>query len=217
NRGKVRTALFMSNVLGFRLAYANLRSHRKLLVVDGRLGFSGGMNIRAGFMTEFARGNPTDDAHFRIEGPAVAQLMDVFAHDWEFTTREPLQGEAWFPALPNHEENIPVRIVASGPDRNLGMTHAMMLGAFSVARHKIKIQSPYFLPDQMQISALTIAAQRGVQVDVVIPGSNNLRLVDYAMTAQLDQLVRRGVRVWRASGPFDHAKLMTRSEEHTSE
>lgn len=208
-RGKVRTALFMSHVLGIRLAYANLRSHRKLLVVDGRLGFSGGMNIRASFMTEFARDVPAEDAHFRFEGPAVAQLMDVFAHDWEFTTRERLQGEGWFPALPSLDDNIPVRAVASGPDRNLGMSHAMMLGAFSVARHKIKIQSPYFLPDQMQISALTIAAQRGVRVDVVIPGANNLRLVDYAMTAQLDQLVRRGVRVWRASGPFDHAKLMT--------
>lgn len=210
NRGKVPTALFMSKVLGLRLPYANLRSHRKLLVVDGRLGFSGGMNIRAGFVSTWMDGVPADDAHFRLEGPAVVQLMEVFAHDWEFTTGESLHGETWFPpSQADCGDGVLVRMVASGPDQTLGATHDMMLGAFSIAQRSIKIQSPYFLPDQMQISALTIAAQRGVQVDVVIPGKNNLRLVDYAMTAQLEQLVRRGVRVWRADGVFDHAKLMT--------
>lgn len=209
-RGKVRTALFMSSPLGLRLPYANLRSHRKVLIVDGHTAFSGGMNIRAGFTTEGARGEPARDAHFQVEGPVVAQLMTVFAHDWEFTTGESLRSETWFPVgLPAFfDDGLPVRAVASGPDRNIGTTHDMILGALSVAQERVCIQSPYFLPDQAQIAALTIAARRGVQVDVVIPGANNLHLVDYAMTAQLDQLVGKGVRVWRSAGPFDHAKLM---------
>nr|MBF0683135.1 PLDc N-terminal domain-containing protein [Pseudomonas sp.] len=94
-RGKVRTALFMSSWLGMRLAYANLRSHRKLLVVDGAVAFSGGMNIRAAFSSEHARGEPARDVHFRIEGPVVAQLMTVFAHDWEFTPGESLRHALW--------------------------------------------------------------------------------------------------------------------------
>ena len=211
SKGKVRTALFMSDVLGLRLPYANLRSHRKVLIVDGRLGFSGGMNIRAGFMASFSGGNPARDAHFRLEGPVVAQLMTVFAHDWEFTTGESLRDAQWFPegGPGAFADGVPVRAVASGPDRNMGRTHDMIVGALSVAEHHVRIQSPYFLPDQALISALATAARRGVQVDVVIPGTNNLRLVDYAMTAQLDQLVSRGVRIWRAAGTFDHAKLLT--------
>ncbi len=210
HRGKVRTALFMTNPLGLRMPYANLRSHRKVLIVDGHTGFSGGMNIRAGFTEEGAGGAPARDAHFRIEGPAVAQLMTVFAHDWEFTTRESLRSETWFPvgAPAYFDDGLPVRAVASGPDRNVGTTHDMILGALAIAQERVCIQSPYFLPDQAQIAALTIAARRGVRVDIVIPGANNLRLVDYAMTAQLDQVVRKGVRVWRSAGTFDHAKLM---------
>lgn len=210
-RGKVRTALFMSSWLGMRLVYANLRSHRKLLVVDGTVAFSGGMNIRQAFSSEYSDGEPARDVHFRVQGPVVAQLMTVFAHDWEFTTRESLRHALWFPEDgPGDEpDGVPMRTVVSGPDRTMGSSHDMIVGALTVARERVCIQTPYFLPDLTQISAMTIAARRGVQVDVVIPGVNNLKLVDYAMTAQLDQLVSKGVRIWRSSGTFDHAKLMT--------
>lgn len=215
-RAGLPVALFMSDVLGMRLAYANLRSHRKLLVIDNRLAFTGGMNIRAGFMKEYADGEPAHDAHFRVEGPVVSRLMAVFAHDWEFTTRERLADAPWFlppePSLPaptGNDLGVPIRVVPSGPDRNMGHTHEMLLGILSLARHHVRLQTPYFLPDITLISAMTTAAMRGVQVDVVIPDSNNLQLVDYAMTAQLDQLITKGVRVWRTIGSFDHAKLLT--------
>lgn len=211
SRGKVRTALFMSSILGFRLAYANLRSHRKLLIIDGKTAFAGGMNIRAGFSGKIMGGRQARDVHFCLEGPVVAQLMMVFAHDWEFTTGEGLRDALWFPksGTADFPDGAPVRAVPSGPDRTMGSSHDMIIGALTVAREHVRIQTPYFLPDLTQISALTIAARRGVQVDVVIPGVNNLRLVDYAMAAQLDHLVGKGVRIWRSSGTFDHAKLMT--------
>src|SRR5690606_24870781 len=112
-------ALFMTNPLGFlRMPYANLRSHRKILVVDGRIGFTGGMNIRAGFVSAVAGPDTSSDTHFRVEGPVVLQLVSVFAHDWEFTTKEALGFETWCstdwePAQPQ----VPVRCVRSGPDR----------------------------------------------------------------------------------------------------
>lgn len=101
------------------------------------------------------------------------------------------------------------RCIVSGPDSYLAATHTMVMGAISVARHRIAICSPYFLPDQQLIGAIGVAARRGVEVDIVIPAANNLRLVDFAMTAQLDQVVAAGCRVWRTRGTFDHAKLMT--------
>ncbi len=211
HRAKVPTALFMTTVFGMRLAYANLRSHRKILIVDGESGLTGGMNIRAGFMRAYGGDQTTHDTHFQVSGPIVRQLMSSFVHDWEFTTRERLTGENWFPAddVATPDPGVPLRCVPSGPDRTLGSTHDMILGALSVAQNHVRIQSPYFLPDLPLIAALVTAARRGVVVDIVIPGKNNLRLVDAAMTAQLDQLVMAGCRVWRSTGTFDHSKLMT--------
>lgn len=207
----IATALFMSDVIGLKLPYANLRSHRKILVVDGRTGFTGGMNIREHFLLSAMREKVAHDTHFRIEGPLVEQVMTVFAEDWFFTTNEKLQGARWFArektaAFP---DGVPARAVPSGPDASLESTHAMLMGALAVARERVMVATPYFLPDQQLVSAFGVAARRGIAVDIVIPKANNLKLVDYAMTAQLDQVLRHGCRVWRARGAFDHSKLLT--------
>lgn len=209
-RNGIPHALFMTTALGLRMPYANLRSHRKILVVDGRIGFTGGMNIREDFVSTVAGDKAANDTHFQVEGPVVLQLMATFAHDWEFTTKESLPFDRWVahdwdPLQPH----VAARCIHSGPDRYMASTHATLLGAFAVAQHHIRIQSPYFLPDQVLLGALNTAARRGVLVDIVIPGQNNLRLVNYAMTAQLDQVVRAGCRVWRTGGNFNHAKLTT--------
>jgi cardiolipin synthase len=207
----VHTALFMQPVIGIRLVYANLRSHRKLLVIDGFHGFTGGMNIREGFVTAIAKEAVTHDTHFQVSGPIVYQLMTNFAHDWEFTTTEKLAGDAWFaPATTEiKEKGVALRCVPSGPDATLASTHNMLLGALAVAQKHVRIQSPYLLPDLALIAALSTTARRGVIVDIVVPGANNLKLVNAAMMAQIDQLIETGCRVWRACGTFDHSKLFT--------
>ena len=91
---------------------------------------------------------------------------------------------------------------------DVGLEGKMLMAAFSVARRSIRIMSPYFLPDRELISALTTAARRGIDIDIVVPCANNLVLVDRAMTAQFDQVVRSYCRVWRAQGPCDHSKLL---------
>lgn len=210
HKNGITAALFMTNPLGMKMPYANLRSHRKILIVDGRHGFTGGMNIREGFVSAIAKQKVAGDTHFQVEGPVVLQLMSAFAHDWEFTTKETLPYSIWCSDdwhVPSPE--VPARCVRSGPDKFIASTHNMLLGAFAVAQQHIRIQSPYFLPDQILIGAINTAARRGIQVDIVIPGSNNLRLVNYAMTAQLDQVIRNGCRVWRAGGNFNHSKLIT--------
>jgi cardiolipin synthase len=207
----VHTALFIQPVIGIRLVYANLRSHRKLLVIDGFHGFTGGMNIREGFVTAIAKEAVTHDTHFQVSGPIVYQLMTNFAHDWEFTTTEKLAGDAWFaPATAEiKEKGVALRCVPSGPDATLASTHNMLLGALAVAQKHVRIQSPYLLPDLALIAALSTTARRGVIVDIVVPGANNLKLVNAAMMAQIDQLIETGCRVWRACGTFDHSKLFT--------
>ena len=208
--GGVTTARFMSNIIGLKLPYANLRSHRKLLIVDGETAFTGGMNIRAAFTSAHADGKPARDTHARIRGPLLQALHAAFVQDWRFTTGERLSGRAWqVPAPPpGSPKSVLARTILSGPDHDLGSNHSLVMGAIAVAQESIRICSPYFLPDQILIGALAVAARRGIAVDIVIPDANNLTLVDYAMTAQLDQLLAPGCRIWRATGPFDHSKLM---------
>ncbi len=114
-------ARFLPTLVPGRFAYSNLRSHRKILVVDGKLGFTGGLNIREGHDARFNPPHPILDHHFRIEGPVVAQLQEVFAEDWAFCTDEVLEGDIWFPGLraggrragPRHFGRVPTAIWTS--------------------------------------------------------------------------------------------------------
>jgi cardiolipin synthase len=207
----VAVDLFNGNiVMGLRLPYANLRTHRKILIVDGTLAFTGGMNIRKGFSAEFAGSDSSRDTHFEVSGPVVADLFAVAAEDWRFAGNEALKGDPWQVerASPPPGQPMLVRAVATGPDASNETNHKLLMGAFSVARKSIRIMSPYFLPDRELISALTTAGRRGVEIDIVVPAVNNLFLVDRAMTAQFDQVLKHYCRVWRHEGSFDHSKLM---------
>ncbi|RUM95204.1 cardiolipin synthase [Pseudaminobacter arsenicus] len=208
----VATDVFNGNIImGLRLPYANLRTHRKILVADGAVAFVGGMNIRKQFTAEFSGLDSSCDTHFRVSGPVIADLQAIAAEDWRFTTGERLGGEAWRIEVPPGESDAPIlmRAVATGPDASIETNHKLLMGAFSVARRSIRIMSPYFLPDRELISALTTAARRGVEIDIVVPSESNLVLVDRAMTAQFDQVLKNYCRVWRAKGPFDHSKLLS--------
>lgn len=203
-------ALFLGQVNGLRLPYANLRNHRKIMVVDGHIGFTGGMNIREQFSSILGTKKTAHDTHFRIRGPAVGQFFTTFADDWYFTTSENLDGDEWStPEEDGAAGTIWARAIVSGPDMRIATTHTMIMGAIAVARHHIRICSPYFLPDLPLITALGVAARRGVSVEIVVPAKSNLRLVDFAMTAQFDQMVSAGCRIYRQNGNFDHSKLMS--------
>jgi cardiolipin synthase len=209
-RANVPTEVFNGNiVMGLRLPYANLRTHRKILVVDGSVAFTGGLNIRAGFCAEFSGEAAALDTHFRVTGPIVGDLFRIAYEDWRYSGGEDLQGPAWHIAPPPDAagSGMLARVVPSGPDKSLETNHRMLMGAVSVAKKHIRIMSPYFLPDRELISAIVTAARRGVEIDIVVPSSNNLKLVDLAMTAQFDQLLKHGCRIWRASGAFNHSKL----------
>lgn len=206
-RVDVRVAHFMPGFLPWRTPYVNLRNHRKIMVVDGRVAFTGGMNIRAEFWPESDDEHGARDLHFRVEGPVVCEIQEAFAEDWTFTTGERLEGEPWFPTLEPVGSTM-ARGISDGPDIDFENIQLMLMGALSVARSSVRIITPYFLPDQQLISALNICAMRGVQVEVIIPGKSNQKLVQWACNAQLDQMLERGVRVFASPEPFDHSKLM---------
>lgn len=207
-RGNVPVGRFLPKLIPGYFAYANLRNHRKIVVVDGRVAFTGGMNIRTGHGRGEPPARPMQDLHFRLDGPAVSHVRSVFADDWQFTTRESLDGEMWFPKLEEECGPVLARGVTSGPDDDFEKIRTMFLGALTAARHTVRLVTPYFLPDSALTSALNVAALRGVAVDIVLPLQNNLRLVQWAMNAQLWQVLGNGCRVWLTPPPFDHSKLL---------
>lgn len=205
----IPVSLFLRSRLPLPNPYSNLRNHRKLLIVDGMTAFSGGVNIRdhcvvADTPPEIA----TRDMHFCLRGPIVEQIQRAFVFDWHFCTREELKGHGWFPVL---EPMGPViaRGIADGPDETKGALPITLQGALAQAQTRVRIVTPYFLPDPGLIDALNVAAMRGIAVEIYLPARGNLRLVQWAQTAQLDHVLRGGCRVFLTPQPFDHSKLMT--------
>ncbi len=206
-RLEVPAAAFSPTLVPWRFAYANLRNHRKILVLDGRIGFTGGMNIREGNVQAYRAPHAIQDMHFRIAGPVVADLQRVFVEDWFTCTNEDLHGSQWFPEL-DEQGDILARGVADGPDEDFDKTRLTLLGGLACARHRVAVVTPYFLPDNALTTALIVASLRGVQVDIVLPAKSNLSLVQWAMTAEISPVLERGCRVWLTPPPFDHTKIM---------
>lgn len=207
DRAGVRVARFLPVTTGAGIAFFNLRSHRKLLVADGRVAFCGGMNIRERHMMNSGSPWATRDVHFRLDGPVVSQLMETFTEDWAFVTGELLEGPAWFPPLAP-AGGTAARVLTDGPDDDFEVIRTVLLGALAAARESVSVVTPYFLPDQAMIAALAGAAFRGVRVTILIPERGNIPLVRWATPALLWQVLAPGCRVFLSPPPFDHAKLM---------
>jgi cardiolipin synthase len=212
----VRVDRFLPTTVPIYFPYANLRNHRKILVVDGEMGFTGGLNIRDGCWLAHQPRHPVRDMHFQVRGPVVTQLLEVFAEDWAFAADEVLVGDAasresnaaWAPST-DFAGAMLARGIRYGPDDpDIGRIKLVIVGALAAAQKSVRIMTPYFLPDDAVCQALDVAAMRGVTVDIVLPDQNNLALVSWASTALLWQVLGRGCNVWMSPPPFDHTKLM---------
>lgn len=205
-RAGVRVARFLPVISRSGIAFFNLRTHRKLLVVDGSVAFAGGMNIQAANVHADAPAHPISDLHFRMEGPVVRQLQDAFAEDWAFVTKETLEGPTWYPEVANRGP-VSARVVTNGPDRDFEILRTVLLGALASARESVRIVTPYFIPDGPMVDALAVCSLRGARVDIVLPSSGNIKLADWASRALLWQVLKHGCRVHLSPPPFDHTKL----------
>ena len=202
--GGVVAARFLHTWLPWRMPFLNMRNHRKLLLVDGRIGFTGGINIG----DENLGANAIKDIHFRVEGPVVRTLMDTFARDWAFTTDEELDEDCWWPKL-EAVGHVCARGLRAGPDADIYKLETILGAAITLARKRVRIVTPYFLPDPRLQFVIAQAGLRGVEVEIVLPQKSDQIVMDWAMRGHL-RFFRHVKACFIASpGTFDHSKLCT--------
>jgi cardiolipin synthase len=208
-RRGVKAERFLHSFLPWRMAFLNLRLHKKILAIDGTVAFVGGLNIGAENVLSDRPKQPVCDHHFKIIGPIVNEIEREFDDDWQFATGESLTRS---PAATIPRGAGLSRAIASGPDQETDHLVLALLSAVNAARRTIRIATPYFLPDEQLVTALRLAALRGVAVDIVLPANNNHPFVAWAARAHVRPLLESGCRIWFNPPPFDHSKLMTIDE-----
>lgn len=195
--------------------HVNLRNHRKLLIADGRLGFTGGMNIGDRHLADNLQ-NPgrVVDMHFRVKGPVVAQMEKAFLDDWGFATGN-YTDTALGQKCHQKEGDAICRTIIDGPNEDPEKLTLILTGAISSARKSVLVMTPYFLPSREIISALQTSALRGVEVAVVLPGKNNLPFMKWAANNFLWKLMQWGVKIFFQPPPFVHSKLIVIDDYYT--
>lgn len=187
----------------------NFRNHRKNVVVDGRVGLTGGINIGREYLGLDPEIGAWRDSHIRLEGASVVGLQQTFVEDWLSTTGELLDDARYFEV--NEDEppgDAVVQIVASGPDRPWSLIHRIYALAIAQARERVWISSPYFVPDRVMQSAIVTAALSGVDTRLLLPQRSDSRLVSWASRSYYGELLDAGVRIYEYRRGFLHAKSM---------
>jgi len=183
------------------------RNHRKVVVVDGRIGFTGGINVGKEYLGLDPRIGRWRDTHMRIEGPAVLSLQQTFLQDWLLTTAETLDDARYLPDCPARGDCV-VQVIDSGPDQAWPTMELYYAQAIAQAQDRVWITNPYFIPSAAVQAALTVTALRGVDVRLLLPSRSDSRLVTQASRSYYGELLESGVRIFEYGRGFVHAKTM---------
>jgi cardiolipin synthase len=193
---------------------ANYRNHRKIVVIDGRVGYTGGVNIADRYI--YGRKNVGGiwrDTHLRVEGEAVAMLQAIFTTDWSFVTDGELLSDATYFPPTDVTDVVPMQIATSGPDTKFAAIMQSYYAAICKAEKYIYISTPYLLPNQVIVTALQVAAMSGVDVRIAIPVRGDNIFVAWAGYSYIDALMDAGVKVYLYKKGFIHSKFIVIDDE----
>ena len=185
----------------------NYRNHRKIVVIDGRIGYTGGINIGDEYMGKNKKFGYWRDTHIRIEGTSVYMLQMTFLIDWYYNTKEVLLDKKYFPRLSNFGNSM-IQVVASGPDSDWEAIHYAYFLAICQAKKSIYIETPYFIPDESILRALKSAALSGVDVRIIFPKIADHKIVNVASYSYFDDILKSGGRVYLYNKGFIHSKVI---------
>ncbi len=199
-------ARFNPIALGGLLPRFQLRNHRKIVIVDGRVGFLGGINVGDEYDESISHRESFRDTHARIEGGVVRELQFTFLEDWHFSTNQIVRDKNMFPP-PEPDETEAAIIVPSGPDQEWEAIEHVYFTAITQADERIELTTPYFVPDEPVRVALCSAALRGVRVELIVPRLSDSLIVTAAARSYFDELLRAGVHIYEYPRMV-HAKTM---------
>ncbi len=191
----------------------NYRNHRKIVVIDGKTGFLGGINISDRYVNTTERANKVfwRDTHLRLDGPAVQYLQYLFLCDWNFCADAPLEPDnLLFPPLSSIPKlgNKIVQIAASGPDSETPIILYSIIQAINLASKEILISTPYFVPNESLLDALRIASLGGLKIKIILPLKSDSSIVDLAVQSYYNELLSVGIEIYRYQKGFMHAKTI---------
>lgn len=201
---------FFLPVLPFRRKWsANLRNHRKIVIVDGNIAMIGGMNLSDNFMGPTPSSNRFLDNAVFLKGEAIYDIEQVFRSDWYFTTEQELP-EPKISSFSPETNPLPglVQVVPSGPDVPEDTLHDAILTACMEARERIWIVTPYFVPDEPILKILNLQARSGIDVSIILPRQSNHRMADFARGPALRELINSGAHIWFYEKGMVHSKLL---------
>ena len=206
-KGGVQVHSFLPVILPFLTSTTNYRNHRKIVVIDGKVGYLGGMNI-ADRYSKGIRGGVWRDTHARIQGPAAAELQTAFLVDWQYCSRRFVSGDRYFPCVEPCGDSI-VQIATSGPMDEWKVTMQGMIRLITQAQRYVYIESPYFIPTEPVMLALKNAALSGVDVRIIIPyyGDKGV-LVPLASRSYVEEALSAGVKIYFYGGGYLHSKTL---------
>jgi cardiolipin synthase A/B len=202
-----RAMAFLPLITPLRRFRINLRNHRKIVVVDGRIAFTGGYNIGDEYLGKHRFFGPWRDTHLRLEGPAVRWIQRVFGEDWNFAAHEEPFGAEYFPK-PLPVGDVPVQIAWSGPDQQIKTIREILFAAIMKARQRVWVASPYFVPDAGLLDALCLAARSGRDVRLLLPFRPDKWLPFLAGRYYWQDALSAGVKIYQFTQGFMHAKVV---------
>ncbi|WP_459931408.1 cardiolipin synthase [Desulfosporosinus burensis] len=208
----VETAGFYPVRFPFLSKRLNLRNHRKIVVVDGRIGFLGGLNVGDEYLSRNKKIGFWRDTFLKLEGDSVNFLQTVFLNDWNVVTHEDINGPLYYPQ-PLQLGSQLTQIAATGPDSDWGSMLQIFFVALTSAERTIYIETPYFIPDEGSVMALKTAALSGLDVRIILQGVSDHKLTYWASHSYIEELLESGVRIYRYTKGILHAKVLILDSE----
>lgn len=209
----LETSLFLPPKLLPPSIYVNLRNHRKLLIIDNKTAYAGGMNISDDHNGDVKGINAVSDVHFSLQGPVVNELTELFMHDWKFSKGD--ETDYVTDMQSDSHGGMACRVIPDGPDGEMDSLTLTIQAVISAAQQSVNIMTPYFLPSRELMASMQTAALRGVKVRVVLPQKNNLIYIHWANRNLLAELIILGVEIYYQPAPFCHSKLLTVDSDYS--
>lgn len=202
----VECGVFLPPHIPISIPFVNLRNHKKMMIIDGKTAFFGGMNLSKKNVFTNNLKDGILDITFEVKGSVIEQMVEIFEDDWEFAVGVKFQS---FAKTVNHanEGTIPARIIPDGPDNKHGIIELIITGAINAAVKKILIVTPYFLPENNILTAIEMAAMKDVDVEIITPEKSDHKILNYAVKSNFLRLIESGIKIYRTPRPFDHSKI----------